>query len=75
MRVDCPRGGNNLWACEVSIPTGNQVIQITRKGWREEWVPEIMVIIGKSLKLLLHLRQLLVGTKAAGSPGNVFRVH
>lgn len=72
MRVDCHRGGNNLWACEVNIPTGNQ---ITRMGWREEWVPEIMVIIGKSLKLQLPLRQLLVGTKAAGSPGNVFRVH
>lgn len=26
MRVDCHSGGNNLWACEVSIPTGNQVI-------------------------------------------------
>lgn len=56
------------------LPVTRQ-FQITRKGWREEWVPEIMVIIGKSLKLQLPLRQLLVGTKAAGSPGNVFRVH
>lgn len=37
--VDCHRG--DLWACEVSIPTGNQIIQITRKEW-EEWVPEKM---------------------------------
>lgn len=34
--------GSDLCACEVSMPTGNQIIQITRKELGEEWVSETM---------------------------------
>jgi len=38
--VDCHR--SELCVCEVSKPTGNQIIQIIRKEREEEWVFETM---------------------------------